>query len=539
MIKADKYYIENLKNIRDNGCFDENPRPKYKDGTPAYTKFITQVFEEYDISKGEFPITTLRNTAIKTGIKEILAIYQKQQNTRKAFEEFGVFWWESWMNEQGNIGRSYPYNIESHRPNETKKMVVKIKPKLIDEKYGEINDFLINELQTPLYDKVYFDRYVVLRHSTKTDTKNSRFVDIQFLKSGNITTIRKDQVGKTKGFDKYERKTYNIGYIGNYKSNLSKEHINKLMTKWENMFRRCYSAEYEDNYKNIFVHQEWHSFETFLNDVNYIPQFHLALEDDFKDWDLDKDYYGSNCYSKYTCVFLKKQENIIYRKSQIKPIKIVEEGKIYYELTYSALARILNISTSYLRRLIKKGCYKNINFSFIEDDEYIYRYELSRNQVNYLLKNLKEDKYSRRHIISFWNWANIDKKELVECAYETLWSVRKVNDDYYLDMTLISRSNDYITAGAINKIQYVALQMMVAGHLGYKVGKFCHFVQNLHVYDRHMDALNELLDREPLDVQPKLILKENKNFYEYTIDDFEITGIENIKKINSSLELGI
>ena len=76
MNKADRYYINNLKKILDEGYLDENPRPKYIDGTPAHSKFITQVFEEYDISKGEFPITTLRNTAIKTGIKEILWIYQ-------------------------------------------------------------------------------------------------------------------------------------------------------------------------------------------------------------------------------------------------------------------------------------------------------------------------------------------------------------------------------------------------------------------------------------------------------------------------------
>jgi thymidylate synthase len=53
-------------------------------------------------------------------------------------------------------------------------------------------------------------------------------------------------------------------------------------------------------------------------------------------------------------------------------------------------------------------------------------------------------------------------------AYETIWSVRDVEGIMYLDMTLNQRSNDYIMAGYINKIQYVALQMMVASHLNYK-----------------------------------------------------------------------
>ncbi len=125
------------------------------------------------------------------------------------------------------------------------------------------------------------------------------------------------------------------------------------------------------------------------------------------------------------------------------------------------------------------------------------------------------------------------------CAYETTWSVRKIDGVYYLDMTLNQRSNDYITAGYINKIQYVALQMMVASHLGYKVGKFCHFVQNLHIYDRHVDAVNEVLNREALDIQPKLVILNNKDFYDFTIDDFAIEGVGNIKKLESKIELGI
>ena len=63
------------------------------------------------------------------------------------------------------------------------------------------------------------------------------------------------------------------------------------------------------------------------------------------------------------------------------------------------------------------------------------------------------------------------------CAHLTEWSVRNIDNIYYLDLTLIQRSQDYLMASHINKIQYVALQMMIASHLGYSVGKFCHFMQ--------------------------------------------------------------
>lgn len=277
MNKADRYYIDNLNRILSEGSLDENPRPKYVDGKPAYTKFITQVFEEYDISKGEFPITTLRNTAIKTGIKEILWIYQSQDSSLVTAREFGVLWWDDW-----NIGD--------------------------------------------------------------------------------------DTIGQR---------------------------------------------------------------------------------------------YGATV-SKY-------------------------------------------------------------------------------NLMNELLDGLKNDPFSRRHIINLYQYQDMrDTKGLHPCAYETIWSVRKINGVMFLDMTLIQRSNDYIVAGGINKIQYTAFLMMVAGHLNYSVGKFCHLTQNLHIYDRHYDAANEILTRanSAVDIQPKIKLKENKKFYDYKIDDFII--IDNIgKKINSPLELAI
>jgi thymidylate synthase len=276
MNKADKYYVENLNKILSEGYIDENPRPKYIDGTPAYSNFITQVFEEYDISKGVFPITTLRNTAIKTGIKEVLWIYQKQTSSLEVAREMGINWWDEW-----NIGDD-----------------------TIGQRYGR--------------------------------------------------TIAK----------------------------------------------------------------------------------------------------------------------------------------------YSLMDGLIG-------RLIK-------------------------------------DPFSRRHIINMYQYSDLQETNgLYPCAYETLWSVRKGDDGLILDMTLIQRSSDYIVANHINKTQYTALLMMVAKHCNYKVGKFCHLVQNLHIYDRHFDAALELLKKEPLDIQPKLILKENKNFYEYNIDDFEIVGTEGITKINSKLELAI
>jgi len=277
MNKADKYYVDNIQKIMSEGSWDENPRPKYKDGTPAHSKFITQVFEEYDISKGDFPITTLRNTAIKTGIKEMFWIYQKQTSSLQVAREMGINWWDEWDIGDDTIGRRY---------------------------------------------------------------------------------------GST---------------IGKY----------SLM-----------------------------------------------------------------------------------------------DG---------------------------------------------------------LIGGLMKDPFGRRHIMNMYQYSDLNETSgLYPCAYETIWSVRKDGDNKILDMTLIQRSNDYLVAGYINKIQYVALQMMISKHCGYQIGKFCHLIQNLHIYDRHFDATNEIINRTPFkENYPYIELISDKNFYDYTLDDFKIHNIEGIEKITSELELAI
>jgi len=276
MTKADWYYLHNLKKILKEGSWDEDPRPSWKDGTPAYTKFITGVFEEYDLEKGEFPITTLRNTAVKTGISEILWIYQKQSNSLEVAREMGINWWDEWDVGDGTIGQRYGATVN---------------------RYG-------------LVDK--------------------------------------------------------------------------------------------------------------------------------------------------------------------------------------------------------------------------------------LLDGLQKDPFGRRHIIDMYQYADMEETPgLHPCAFMTKYSVRRKDGELYLDMTLDQRSNDYIMAGYINKIQYVALQMMVASHCGFRLGKFCHMVQNLHVYDRHLDALREIMETRPLFQNPRIELETNKDFWSITKDDFKVVGTEGIPRLSGKLEIAV
>lgn len=166
----------------------------------------------------------------------------------------------------------------------------------------------------------------------------------------------------------------------------------------------------------------------------------------------------------------------------------------------------------------------------------VSRYNLMDN----FLDGLKKDPFSRRHIINLWQMKDLMETDgLSPCAFQIIGSVRKVNGEYYFDLTLIQRSSDYLVAGHINMIQYVALQMMVAHHCGYKVGKFARFTQNLHIYDRHVEQAKILLEREPSIIQPKLVLSaEGKGFYDITVNDFELADYHPVKP-QLKFDLGI
>ena len=114
MTKADRYMYQMIVHILANGYKDENPRPKYADGTPAHTISVNHSVRSYDLAAGEFPICTLRPQAWKTGIREIFTIYQKPTNEIAKMEEMGVNWWDDWDIGDGTIGQRYGATVSRY-----------------------------------------------------------------------------------------------------------------------------------------------------------------------------------------------------------------------------------------------------------------------------------------------------------------------------------------------------------------------------------------------------------------------------------------
>ena len=114
MTKADRYLIDDIRNILENGYRDVDPRPRYEDGTPAYTISVNHVTRKYDLAKGEFPVCTLRPQAWKTGIREIFTIYQHPTNVLSEMRDCGVTWWDPWDIGDGTIGQRYGATVKRY-----------------------------------------------------------------------------------------------------------------------------------------------------------------------------------------------------------------------------------------------------------------------------------------------------------------------------------------------------------------------------------------------------------------------------------------
>lgn len=109
MSKADKIFVNMCQDILQNGTDTqgEKVRPHWEDGTPAYTIKKFGVVNRYNLAE-EFPALTLRRTAIKSAMDEILWIWQMKSNN---IRDLKSHIWDKWADETGSIGKAYGYQM--------------------------------------------------------------------------------------------------------------------------------------------------------------------------------------------------------------------------------------------------------------------------------------------------------------------------------------------------------------------------------------------------------------------------------------------
>ena len=142
-------------------------------------------------------------------------------------------------------------------------------------------------------------------------------------------------------------------------------------------------------------------------------------------------------------------------------------------------------------------------------------------QMDRVLYDLKNNPFSRRIITNTYVHEDLSEMHLYPCAYSTTWNVteKKGSDKLVLNMVLNQRSQDVLAANNWNVCQYAILLMMVAQVCDMVPGELLHVIADAHIYDRHVDAIRELIGREEYPAPKVHLNPEVKDFYQFTTAD--------------------
>ena len=143
-------------------------------------------------------------------------------------------------------------------------------------------------------------------------------------------------------------------------------------------------------------------------------------------------------------------------------------------------------------------------------------------QVDRILKDLKENPASRRMLTNIFNHHDLSEMGLYPCAYSMTFNV----SGNTLNAILNQRSQDMLTASNWNVCQYAVLVHMMARHAGLEAGELVHVIADCHIYDRHVPLVKELIKREPRPAPRLIIDPDVKNFYDFTVDSFRLEGYD-------------
>jgi len=143
-------------------------------------------------------------------------------------------------------------------------------------------------------------------------------------------------------------------------------------------------------------------------------------------------------------------------------------------------------------------------------------------QISTLIKGLKENPDSRRHIVSAWNVGLIDQMALPPC--HILFQFYVANGK--LSCQLYQRSADTFLGVPFNIASYALLTLMVAQVTGLEPGDFVHTFGDVHIYKNHLEQVKLQLSREPRPLPTMKINPEVKDIFAFTFDDFAIENYD-------------
>lgn len=159
-------------------------------------------------------------------------------------------------------------------------------------------------------------------------------------------------------------------------------------------------------------------------------------------------------------------------------------------------------------------------YGYVVGEKFSFKGEMI-DQMDYVLKQLKETPYSRRILTNLYQFHDLATGHLDPCCYSATYNVTKDEKSgrLVLNMVLNQRSQDVLAANNWNVCQYAILLMMVAQVNDMIPGELVHVIADAHIYDRHVPVVKELIEREQFPAPKVRLNPDVKDFYAFTTDD--------------------
>jgi thymidylate synthase len=482
-----RQYLDLLEDILENGEIRED-----RTGTGTKSVFGRQL--RFNLEKG-FPLVTTKKMGLKSIYSELLWFLEGSTDERRLAEiQHGsrdvknkTIWTENaladyWVkqakfvgdlgNIYGSMWRKWPVKSETNT-------VIQKKNKEPDDAIKYDNHRLVPVISDDITGKVVktssgYEGLVI----EKLDVRNKNtYYKVQFINTGNIVEVSRPNIRNGAFSDIMEKTQSNVGVFGKPIRNIeSKTNLdNRIYTMWDNMISRCYDKNHPSykfyGEKGVTVSTAWQNYSIFEHSIKNVPGFRDWCDN--KKMELDKDYYGANQYSESTCIFIPKKYNL----------KLSKQEK------------------SYGLMLDRKNLYID--------------------QIKDVIKSLKENPWSRRHLVIAYNPAEVSKMCLPPChIFFQFWvsSNRKLSCQFYM------RSGDAFLGIPYNIASYALLTYMIAQVCDLEVGDLVMSLGDAHIYLNHIEQVNEQLHREPYPL-PTL-------WIDPTINDMDDFALDSIKIIN-------
>lgn len=564
-----KQYLDFLRLILAEGVEKE-------DRTGTGTKSVFGVQMRFPLQAG-FPLVTTKRVYFK-GVVEELLWFLKGDTNISYLQRKQVKIWDQWADEQNNLGPVYSALWRRWPVKSNESVVI---PQRVGPAAGpvEVPDHVD---VTPLPSEYEGDlpiEYVngdqpfrLIKELGTLGGKNTQYL-IQFTNTGNIAQVSRPNLRSGTGIkDVYHARVLDVACIGRPR----KEFDSSVYDLWHNMVARCYNQNHPSyplyGALGVYVSPRWLCFENFLNDISCLPYYEEWCQQPFE-YDLDKDYFGSNCYDVTTTLFVDK----VYNKALSHPLRPMQatspKGQTFLFSMRDDLVKFLGISDETLRNF-EKGVYDKSRLKgwvitdYTPPEGMLIRRKLYIDQIGELLHNLKTKPFSRRHLVSGWNPellpdetlspvdnARRGKQALPPCHTLYQFMVEPINlmtaAPYYgisiegrllsevraeydarglpklqLSCQLYQRSGDAMLGIPFNIASYALLTMMIAQVSGMAPGTFIHTVGDAHIYKNHLEQVDLQLSREPRPLPTMRLNPDVTDLFAFCFDDFTLENYQ-------------